>query len=469
MANFDFLRMIPLFSELPDDDLESLCMIVQEVHLPAGEVLFEDGSIGDTAYVIKSGEVEIVKNSQNREILLATRGPGEVFGEIALVLDSPRTATVRARTDTDMIGIGRADLRKLLQISPTAAASLFDIIMSRWQNTQNLLRQSEKMAQLGTFTAGIAHELNNPTAAIRSSVKHLDTALFDSARTFMHLVTQELTADQLSKLEEFVYYAREQAKKLSQLDAMARSDREAELEDWLDRHRVPNSWECAVSLVNLNFTDDQLNRIAAEFTEEQLPTILGWLNNNYSIFNLLTELGQASERIGEIVMALKSYIYLDQAEIVRYNVHDGIDTTLRLMHHKTKNDIQIIREYDPTLPEIEAPGRDLNQVWTNLIDNAADALNEAKTADATITVRTRQEGRWIVVTIEDNGPGIPPHVLPHIFEAFYTTKNDGMGVGLSVSRSIIESHQGRLWAVLNDGPGATFSFSVPSRPHTTAH
>jgi signal transduction histidine kinase len=362
-----------------------------------------------------------------------------------------------------MIGIGREDLRKLLQISPTAAASLFDIILSRWQNTQNLLRQSEKMAQLGTFTAGIAHELNNPSAAIRSSVKHLDTALFDSARTFMRLVTQELTPDQLGKLEEFVYFAREQAKTLPQIDAMARSDRETELEHWLDEHRVPDAWECAVSLVNLNFSNEQLDRIATEFTEDQLPTILGWLNNNYTIFNLLTELGQASERIGEIVMALKSYIYLDQAEIVRYNVHDGIDTTLRLMHHKTKNDIKVVRNYDPTLPEIEAPGRDLNQVWTNLIDNAADALNGAKTPNATITVSTRQEGRWIVVTIEDNGPGIPPEVLPRIFEPFYTTKpiGEGTGLGLDISYNIVvRNYRGDIR--VNSEPGSTqFEVWIP--------
>ena len=148
-------------------------------------------------------QVEIIKVSQKREILLATRGPGEVFGEIALVFDSPRTATVRARTDTSMIGIGREDLRNLLQISPSAAASMFDIILSRWQNTQNLLRQSEKMAQLGTFTAGIAHELNNPAAAVQRSTEHLDTVLFDSAHTFMRLVRQGLSPEQQTTLEQF--------------------------------------------------------------------------------------------------------------------------------------------------------------------------------------------------------------------------------------------------------------------------
>lgn len=439
MANYDFLRKIPLFSELPDDDLESLCQIVKEFHLPAGEVLFEEGSAGDVAYIIRSGEVEIVKMSQNREILLAKRGPGEVFGEIALVFDSPRTASVRARTDTQLVSIGREDLRMLLQISPTAAASLFDIVLTRWQNTQNLLRQSEKMAQLGTFTAGIAHELNNPNAAIQSSVKHLDEALFSSAHTFMRLVREELTGEQLNRLESYVKHAREKARDMLEMDALARSDREAELEDWLADHNVPNPWDCATTLVNLGFTDAQLEQLAAEFGDDHLPTIITWLNNNYSIFSLLTELGQASERISDLVKALKSYVRLDQAEIVRYNVHEGLDTTLRLMHHKIKSNIRVKRDYDASLPEIEAPGRDLNQVWTNLIDNAIDAVQGANTPDATITVRTRQEGQWVIVTIEDNGPGIEEEAMGHIFEAFYTTKpiGQGTGLGLDISYNIV--------------------------------
>jgi signal transduction histidine kinase len=456
MANYEFLRKIPLFEELPDDDLESLCQIVQEFHLPAGEVLFEEGSSGDIAYIIRSGEVEIVKVSQNREILLAKRGPGEVFGEIALVFDTPRTATARARTDTDLVGIGRADLRKLLQISPSAAASMFDIVLSRLQNTQVLLRQSEKMAQLGTFTAGIAHELNNPAAAVQRSADHLNTALFESARTFMRLVREGLTSEQQVTLEQYVRLVQERAKGMPELDALARSDREAELEEWLDEHGIVSAWECATTLVNLDFSNEQLEDLAAHYNEAQLPTILDWLNNNYTIFNLLTELQQGASRITAIVKALKSYTYLDQAPIVRANVHQGLDDTLLILRHKLKSNIRVRREYDPNLPEIDAHGSDLNQVWTNLIDNAADALNSAGTADPTITLRTRQEGKWIVVTIEDNGPGIPADALPRIFEAFYTTKpiGQGTGLGLDISYNIVASkHKGDIR--VHSRPGLT--------------
>jgi signal transduction histidine kinase len=447
MANFEFLRKIPLFEQLSDEDLESLCLIVKDYHLAAGEVLFEEGSSGDVAYIIRQGEVDIIKVSQNREILLAKRGPGEVFGEIALVFDSPRTATVRARTDTDLVGIGREDLRKLLQISPSAAASLFDIVLSRLQNTQNLLRQSEKMAQLGTFTAGIAHELNNPAAAVQRSADHLNTALFQSAHTFMRLVREGLTDHQQTILEGYVRAAQEQARLAPDMDALARSDREAELEVWLEEHGVETAWECATTLVNLNYTDEQLDELAAEYGDQKLGTIIDWLNNTYTIFNLLNELQQGAQRITAIVKALKSYTYLDQADIVRTNVHQGLDNTLLILRHKLKSDIRVRREYDSTLPEIDAHGSELNQVWTNLIDNAADALNEANVPGATITLRTRQEGQWIVVTIEDNGPGIPAEALPRIFEAFYTTKPIGQGTGLGLDISyniVVRKHKGDI-------------------------
>jgi signal transduction histidine kinase len=447
MANSDFLRKIPLFSSLPSDDLESLCQIVRELHLPAGEVLFEEGSSGDMAYIIQTGEVEIVKISQNREILLATRGPGEVFGEIALIFDSPRTASVRARTDTDLVGIGREDLRKLLQISPSAAASMFDIVLTRLQNTQSLLKQSEKMAQLGTFTAGIAHELNNPSAAVQRSAQQLESTLWDSARTFMRLVREELTPPQQDTLESFVRIAQDRARELPELDPLQRSDREAELEDWLDDLGVENAWDCAATLVNLDFSNEDLERLGTEYSREQLPVVISWLNTNYTILNLLNELKQGAQRISAIVKALKSYTYLDQAPIVRYNIHQGLDDTLLILRHKLKSGVTIRREYDATLPEIDAHGSELNQVWTNLIDNAADSISTSGMTDGLISLSTRQEGKWIIVTIEDNGPGIPQSVLPRIFEAFYTTKPVGQGTGLGLDITyniIVRRHQGDI-------------------------
>ena len=446
MASYEFLRKIPLFSEMKESDLATLCLIVQEVDLPAGEVLFEEGSDGDTAYIIESGEVDIIKTSDNREILLAKRGPGEVFGEMAMLLNQARSAKVRARADTKLIGITSHDLRNLLQMSPTAASSMLEMMVSRFQNTQNLLKASEKLAQLGTFTAGIAHELNNPAAAVQRSADHLNQALFESARTFMRLVREGLTDHQQETLERYVRQAQEQAKTVPLLDALARSDREAELEEWLESHGI-DSWEAAHTLVNLDYTNKQLDELAAEYGDDKLPTIIDWLNNNYVIFNLLNELQQGATRISAIIKALKSYTYLDQSPVVRTNLHQGLDDTLIILRHKLKDRINVRREYDPALPEIEAYGSELNQVWTNLIDNAADALREGGTPDPTITLRTRREGSWVVVTVEDNGPGIKEEHKAHIFEAFFTTKpiGQGTGLGLDISYNIVaRKHKGDI-------------------------
>ncbi len=446
-VNFEFLRKIPLFAEMPDSDLMSLCLIVREVNLPAGETLFEQGEEGDTAYIIQNGTVDVVGKSGGRDILLAARGPGEVFGEMALLTDQPRTAAVRARTDVQLIGISRSDLRNLLQISPSAAASMFEIVLSRYQNMQRLMRQSEKMAQLGTFTAGIAHELNNPAAAVQRSADQLNRLLFDSAQTFMRLVREGLTPHQQDVLEPTVRLVQERARSLPALDGLARSDREAELEEWLMAHGVEPAWECASTLVDLGFSDEQLKELAAEFGDEHLATILDWLNNNYAVFNLLEELQQGASRISDIVKSIKSYTYLDQAPVVRYNIHKGLEETLMILRHKLKSDIRVVREFAAGLPEIEAHGSELNQVWTNIIDNAADALHESTVDGPTITLRTRQESNWVVVTIEDNGHGIPPEGLTKVFDAFYTTKAVGQGTGLGLDISyniVVAQHKGDI-------------------------
>jgi signal transduction histidine kinase len=208
-----------------------------------------------------------------------------------------------------------------------------------------------------------------------------------------------------------------------------------------------SAWELATTMANLNLTSEQLADLAATYEPAKLDTVIRWLNGNYTLLNLLTELQEGARRISEIVKALKSYTYLDQAPVVDYDVHRGLDDTLLILRHKLKADITVRREYDPSLPTIEAHGSELNQVWTNLIDNAADAIHRvdkgetdpAETHQGTITLRTRQDGRWVVVEIEDNGPGIPPEVTPRIFEPFFTTKpiGQGTGMGLEITWNIV--------------------------------
>ncbi|MDX1687245.1 MAG: ATP-binding protein [Candidatus Promineifilaceae bacterium] len=463
MALSDFFRKIPLFSQLDADDMKRLCSLAQEVQLAAGEELFAEGSLGERAYIVEDGQVEVLKVSNRREVKVATVERGEVVGELALLENRPRSATVRARTDALLWAIDKEQLLDLLRTSPSAAETMFFTVLDRWRHTESLLRQSEKMAQLGTLAAGVAHELNNPAAAVRRGAVQLEGAIVNMAQAFVRIIQSKLTAPQQATLERLTAHVRQQAAAPLHLDALARSDRENEVEAWLEAQGVPDAWEVAPTMVSLNLSDEDLEVLTEMFTGSGLRIIVTWLNANYDTFNLLAELRQGAGRIADIVMALKSYAYLDQAPVQQVDVHQGLDDTLLILRHKLATGIDVQRSYASDLPVIEGHGSDLNQVWTNLIDNAIDAVSgvpDGPVAEPTVTVSTRMEGdpedRWVVVTIGDNGPGIPEEALPKLFDPFFTTKPPGKGTGLGLDISyniVVHKHGGEIR--VDSEPGRT--------------
>ena len=299
------------------------------------------------------------------------------------------------------------------------------------------------MAQLGTLTAGVAHELNNPAAAVKRGADQLLSAMAGHSEAQSQLSEKGLSDVQREALAELAAQAREQAVRPSRLDALDRADLEDDLEAWLEERNVDDAWETASSLVNMGYDLDGMARLADGFDSDQLPAIVGWLNSTYAVHNLLSEIGQGAGRISDIVKALKSYSYLDQAPVQLVDVHEGLDNTLLIMRSKLSDGVTVTREYAAGLPEIQAYGSELNQVWTNIIDNAADALD----GHGRITLRTRQEGPRVVVEIEDDGPGIPEEVQSRVFESFFTTKPPGKGIGLGLDISyniVVNKHRGDI-------------------------
>jgi signal transduction histidine kinase/predicted CoA-binding protein len=470
MAVNAFLRKVPLFADLPEADLERLCRMIEEVQLPEGETLFREGEAGDRAYVIEEGEIEIVKASAGREVLLAVREPGDVIGEAALLEEAPRMAAARARTQSKLLSIDKAVLDELVKTSGTAARTMFFTVLARWRATGTMLRHSEKMAQLGTLTAGVAHELNNPAAAVKRGVAQLDEALDTLSKAQRSLGALALSAAEQAALDPFGAEARERGRQPVTMDALALSDLEQELEGWLEGRGVAEPWSIAPVLANMGADTARLEALAAALggAQDRLSAAAAWLASTYNVANLLAEIGQGAGRISEIVKALKSYSYLDQAPVQQVDIHEGLDNTLLILRGKLKAGIEVKREYAKDVPKIEAWGSELNQVWTNIIDNAADALTEkgpegGKDAKKEILIRTRCEGPFVVVEIHDNGPGIPAEIVGKVFDPFFTTKPPGKGTGMGLDISykiIVDKHRGDIRVYSRPGD-TTFEVKLP--------
>ncbi len=444
---YSYLRNVPLFAELDDADLEQICREVEEVRLAAGEILFEEGSPGQQAYLIREGLIEIYKEANGHSVELAVRQPGEMIGEMSPLESTPRSASGRAMTDSLLYAIGQEQIDRLLRTSPSAARNMLHTVMVRLRNIDLALNQSEKMAQLGTLTAGIAHELNNPASAVKRGAEQFKSNLTQLQHQISALSACHFSSEQLGVLSEMAL----KAGPANYLNPLERSDREAELEDWLDSLGVENAWEQAPLLVNLGHTPDSLKGELAIFPQETLPVVLDWITCGAGLYHISDEISQGAGRISEIVKALKSYVYLDQAPVQSVSIQEGLENTLVILRYKLKQGIAVERDYDPAVPLIQAYASELNQVWTNIIDNAIDAME----GQGKITLRTRYQDPWVVVDIADDGPGIPQEILPKLFNPFFTTKpmGKGTGLGLNISYNIIHKHGGDI--KVDSKPGET--------------
>lgn len=440
-SSYDFLKKVPLFSGLSEEDLNSLCGMIEEIKLPSGEMLFEEGDSGDHAYVIKEGDLEIIKFSDGKDVLLAVRHSGEVIGEMSLLQEAPRMAGARASSDVVLYAISHIQLDQLINASSSAARAILHTVTARLNSTEIMLRQSEKMAQLGTLTAGVAHELNNPAAAVRRGADQLDSIAESLKKAQLELAGLDISADQLSGLTRLAAIASDAGRSSSIMDPLDKSDLEFEVEEWLEERNIDNAWELAPALAGPAWIE--IVPLVEPFSGKALSAVLRWFSAISQSDSLLAEIGQGARRISEIVKALKSYSYLDQAPIQSVNVQEGLEDTLLILRGKLKDGITIRRKFDVSLPEIQAYGSELNQVWTNIIDNAVDAMD----GKGELHLATEHDSNSVTIRIQDSGPGIPTKALDKIFDPFFTTKppGKGTGLGLNISYNIIaHKHKGTV-------------------------
>jgi len=433
-----------------------LCEMAEEVRLTAGEVLFNEGGSGELAYVILEGQIEISKLSDGINVLLAVRGAGELIGEMALLEDAPRMAGAQAVSECRLLAISRKQLEELLSSSPSSALAMLRTVTNRLRETESMLRQNEKMVQIGTLAAGLAHELNNPASAVQRGSVQLTAAvtrILEIPSAFRQL---GLNSDQMQQLDHRLRDMALRAKQPEALDPLERGDREELIENWLAARGIENVH--APELADMGYDIRDLDKLEHEFSDSHLQDIITLVCAAYVAYKVLREIAQGSGQIAAIVKAMKSYVYLDQAPVQDVNIHEGLENTLVILKHKLKRGIRVRRDFAVELPRVCAYGSELNQVWTNLIDNAADALE----GTGEIHLRTRTEDSWVMVEVEDNGPGIPEQHWSQIFTWFFTTRPMGRrsGQGLHISYNIVHRHGGTM--DFRSRPGKTvFTICIP--------
>ena len=439
----DELRKIPLFADLFEEDLKRLYQMAETISVPAGQLVLREGDQGDSLFVVLGGELEVTKRQGSQDVLLALYKPGQFFGEMALLEQAPRSASVRTLQESRLLVVSQVAFQTLLSCSPSTPMKILHTVTSRLRSTESALIQNEKMAALGTLAAGLAHELNNPAAAVRRSAAQLRDALAerDKLAARLHsLATYEHQKDSLGVLQAEVAERKITA---PPEDPLARCELEDGLQEWLEDRGVDEAWELAPVLVASGWDRDELERLTERFSTTQLSVVVGWLGASSSVYGLLEEVGQSAEALSEIVKAVKTYSYLDQAPIQEVDVVESLENTLVLLRSRITAGISITRDYAEDIPRIEAYGSELNQVWTNVIDNAIDAI----AGQGVLALRAFAAEGVVTVDIIDDGPGIPQEIQPRIFEPFYTTKDPGVGPGLGLHIAyniVVHKHRGQL-------------------------
>lgn len=430
-----------ILSGLSRQDLEALRRSGREVEVAAGTVVLREGAPAEALYLVLDGRLEVRKGGADGESVVGAIGPGEVFGEMALLAGRPRFASVRAMTRCRLLEVEAEALEQLLARPPVLRA-LLRTTVERLQLTEAALKQREKLAALGELTAGLLHNLNNPAGALRRSVAQLQ-GLLDA-------LPEPAALSGATRSGE------------APADPVARADREEEVEAWLDDRGVPRAWEFAPELVSQGWDTPRLDELARNLPDGQAALVAPWLSVGPAARHLTGQADVAAARISEVVAAVLRYSRRDRAPIDEIDVHEGLDSTLVMLDADRR--VTVTRDYDPTLPRIEAYPGQLHQVWTNLFTNALEAMAE-NIGGKELLVRTRRRDDAAAVEIVDNGPGFSDEAAARLFEPFYTTKPPGRGTGLglhTVWTTVVGQHGGVVEA---DGhPGRTcFRVVLPRR------
>jgi len=448
MADKSELRRVVLFNDLPDDQIDWFLSQSKEVHLDAGDTLMRAGDPAEFMVVVLEGSLQ-GRGEINGETITISINAGDVTGVLPFSRMKRATLNGRAVTESRVLRFPASQFPELVQKMPELAKRLVGLMSDRIRETTRLEQQKDRLAALGKLSAGLAHELNNPASAAKRATSQLREVLTRIRNASHDLGRRELTPAQKAEIEKL------EASFVQQdgfpPDALTINDLEDQIDSLLRDHGQNDLWQLASDLARKNIQPAALESLFSTLDPDTARAALVRIAASVEVAGLLNEIESSTSRISDLVGAIKEYTYMDQAPVQNVDIVKSLEVTLTILNHKLKKGVVVKRDYPKEPLLINSFGSELNQVWTNIIDNAIDAMN----GKGELRVRAFREDPCVVVEIGDNGPGISPQVKAHIFEPFFTTKGvgEGTGLGLDTVQRIVKKHRGNIQ--VNSKPGDT--------------
>jgi signal transduction histidine kinase len=460
------LRTLFLFEKLTDDQLAWIAAHGGTEHAVAGQLVIEEGAPADRFYVLLSGTIALSRRVGQDDVqTVRTEQRGVYMGATQAYIrdegvERKYMTSMRALDDSDFFVMSASDFGSMMREWFPMAIHLLEGLTLGMRSTQAAITERQRLVALGALSAGLMHELNNPAAAASRATGALRQRVAGMRHKLGMLAAGKVAPDRLDALVELQEAVIERAAKAPALTAMQAADREDELGDWMDEHQVTGGWDLAPVFAQAGLDIDCLEEMKAKVAEPGLlDQAVHWIGYALETEQLMSDIEDATGRVSSLVASAKQYSQLDRAAHQWIDVHTGLDSTLVMLAHKIGTGVKVVKEYDRGLPQVPAHPAELNQVWTNIIDNAVQAMHGA----GTLTVKTYRTDDHLVVSIGDTGPGVPEELRKRVFEPFFTTKavGEGTGLGLDISyRIVVNGHGGDI--VLQSQPGDTrFLVSLP--------
>jgi signal transduction histidine kinase len=456
MAERAELAKVPAFQGLPDDQLDWFLSQCTEGRLVPGELFARAGDPADAMFVLLEGELQIRGEGPSRDGIVISMYAGEVSGKLPFSRLTHYGGTIRAVTPVRALIFPAEKFTEMFPRMPELVRRLVALMSDRIREMTRQEQQRDKLAALGKLSAGLAHELNNPASAAKRSASQLRQALKEIRNASHELGSHDLTPTQRARIEKLESEVTNTT--AVPPDSLTASDLGEKIDSLFRARGLTDMWQLAADLAQRSVNVQTIEPLFEEFDLATARAALTRIAKSIEIWSLLSEIESSTSRISDLVLAIKEYTYMDQSAMQDVDIVKSLENTLTILNHKLKRGIEVERDYQPTPLLVNSYGSELNQVWTNLIDNAIDAMH----GKGKLRVRTYKEDDCIVVEVADNGSGIPADVQPHIFEPFFTTKGvgEGTGLGLDTVHRIVRKHNGSI--TVNSKPGATcFQVRLP--------